>query len=99
MQPQAALEEDTIAIQIQIHTTLELHVQQTVAHPTIDQLDQVMELHARPLMVEVSQMVTILEVHQAGQTTTHLALVHRADLVLAQAIVPQVEVRVDPQVA
>ncbi len=73
--------------------------QQIVVLPTTGQLDQVMEPHVRPLMVEVSQMVTILVVHQAGQTTTHLALVLQADRVLAQALVLQVEVRVGPQAA
>ena len=55
--------------------------------------------HVHPLMVEVSQMATILEAHQAGQTTTHLALVLQADRVLAQALVLQVEVQVGPQAA
>jgi hypothetical protein len=51
-------------------------------------------------MVEASPMVTTLEAHQADQTTTtHLALVLLADRVLAQALVLQVEVRVDPQAA
>jgi len=50
-------------------------------------------------MAEASQMATILEAHRAGQTTTHLALVLRADRVLAKALVLQVEVRVDPQAA
>jgi hypothetical protein len=50
-------------------------------------------------MAEASQMATILEAHRAGQTTTHLALVLRADRVLAQATVLQVEVQADPQAA
>lgn len=58
-----------------------------------------MALHARPLMVEASPMVTILEAHRADQGQTHLATVLRADPVLEQAIVLQVEVRVDPQAA
>jgi len=99
MQLQAALEEDTIAIQIQIHTALVLRVQQMVAHPTIDRLDQVMEQHVRPLMTEPSPMVTILEALRADLVQTHLATALRADLVLVQAIVLQVEVRVDPQAA
>ena len=58
-----------------------------------------MALHVRPLMVEASPMVTILEAHRADQVQTHLATVLRADPVLEQAIVLQVEVRVDPQAA
>lgn len=58
-----------------------------------------MALHVRPLMVEASPMVTILEAHRADQVQTHLATVLLADPVLEQAIVLQVEVRVDPQAA
>jgi hypothetical protein len=50
-------------------------------------------------MVEASPMVTILEAHRADQVQTHLATVLLADPVLEQAIVLQVEVRVDPQAA
>ncbi len=76
-----------------------LPVRQTVVLLTTGLLDQVMELHVRPLMAEASQMATILEVHRADQVQTHLATVHQADRVLAQAIVLQVEVQVDPQAA
>jgi hypothetical protein len=58
-----------------------------------------MEQHVRPLMVEASQMATILEAHRVGRAQTHLTSVHRADLVLAQATVLQVEVQADPQAA
>jgi len=58
-----------------------------------------MALHVRPLMVEASPMVTILEAHRVDQVPTHLATVLRADPVLEQAIVLQVEVRVDLQAA
>jgi hypothetical protein len=96
---QAAPEEVTIAIQIQIHMVQELRVQQTVVLPTIGPLDQVMGLLARPLMVEASQMGTILEALQAGQITTHLALAPQAGQVLELVIALQVEVQVDPQEA
>ena len=99
LQHQAAPEEDTTAIRIQILTILELLVRQTVVHPITGPVGQTMALHVRPLMVEASQMATILEAHRADQTTTHLALVLRADRVLAKALVLQVEVRVDPQAA
>jgi hypothetical protein len=99
LQHQAVPEEDTIAIHIQILTILELHVQQTVVLPTIDPLDQVMELHVHPLLVEASQMATILEAHRAGRAQTLLTTVRQADLVLEQATVLQVEVQVDPQAA
>jgi len=58
-----------------------------------------MEQHVRPLMVEASQMATILEAHRVGRAQTHLTSVHQADLVLAQATVLQVEVQADPQAA
>jgi hypothetical protein len=58
-----------------------------------------MALHVRPLMVEASQMATILEVHQAGQAQTLLATVLQVGLALAQAPVLQVEAQVDPQAA
>jgi hypothetical protein len=99
LQHQAVPEEDTTAIHIQILTTVEQLARQTVVLLTIDPPDQVMELHARPPMAEASQMATILEAHLAGQTTTHLALVLRADRVLAIATVLQVEVQADPQAA
>jgi len=99
LQHQAAPGEDTTAIRIQILTILELLVRQTVVHPITGPVGQTMALHVRPLMVEASQMATILEAHRADQTTTHLALVLRADRVLAKALVLQVEVRVDPQAA
>jgi hypothetical protein len=50
-------------------------------------------------MVEASQMATILEAHRVGRAQTHLTLVPQADLVLAQALVLQVEVQADPQAA
>ena len=51
----------------------------TVAHPTIDRLDQVMEQHVRPLMVEASQMATILEAHRAGQAPILPAIALQAE--------------------
>jgi len=77
----------------------ELRVQQTVVLPTTGPLDQVMDLLVRPLMVEASQMGTILEALQAGQITTHLALAPQAGQVLELAIALQVEVQVGPQEA
>jgi hypothetical protein len=58
-----------------------------------------MEQHVRPLMVEASQMATILEAHRVGRAQTLLTTVRQADLVLEQATVLQVEVQVDPQAA
>jgi hypothetical protein len=99
LQHQAAPEEDTTAIRIQILTILELLVRQTVVHPITGPVDQTMALHVRPLMVEASQMATILEAHRAGRAQTLLTTVRQADLVLEQATVLQVEVQVDPQAA
>jgi len=99
LQHQAAPEEDTTAIRIQILTILELLVRQTVVHPITGPVGQTMALHVRPLMVEASQMATILEAHRVGRAQTHLTSVHQADLVLAQATVLQVEVQADPQAA
>jgi hypothetical protein len=96
---QAAPEEVTIVIRIQIHMVQELRVQQTVVLPTTGPLDQVMDLLVRPLMVEASQMGTILEALQAGQITTHLALALQAGQVLELVIALQVEVQVGPQEA
>ena len=99
LQHQAVPEEDTIAIHIQLLTILELRVRQTVVLPITGPVDQTMALHVLPLMVEASQMATILEAHRVGRAQTHLTLVHQADLVLAQALVLQVEVQADPQAA
>ena len=96
---QVILEEVILAAQIRVHTIQELLVRPTAVLLTIDPLDQVMALHVRPLMVEASPMVTILEAHRAGQAPTLQTTVLRADPVLEQAIVLQVEVRVDPQAA
>ena len=96
---QAALEEVTIAIRIQIHMVQELRVQQTVVLPTIGPLDQVMGLLARPLMVEASQMGTILEARKVDPLLILPVTAPQAGQVLELVIALQVEVQVGPQEA
>lgn len=50
-------------------------------------------------MAEVSQMDTAQVAHRAGQAPTLLVLALQADQALEVALVLQVEVQVDPQVA
>jgi hypothetical protein len=95
---QAAPEEVTIAIRIQIHMVQELRVQQTVVLPTTGPLDQVMDLLVRPLMVEASQMGTILEARKVDPLLILPVIAPQAGQVLELAIALQVEVQVDPQV-
>lgn len=67
--------------------------------PTIGLPDQVIGLIGPPpRMDELSQIVTTLEAHQAGQAQI-LATAPQADLVMEEAMMLQVEVQVDPQAA
>jgi hypothetical protein len=77
----------------------ELRVQQTVVLPTTGPLDQVMDLLVRPLMVEASQMGTILEARKVDPLLTLPVIAPQAGQVLELAIALQVEVQVDPQEA
>ena len=77
---QVAPVEAILAVQIWVHMIPEPLVRRTVVLPTIDLLDQVMGQLVLP-MIEVSQIVITKEARRAGQATTLLALVLRADLV------------------
>ena len=77
----------------------ELRVQQTVVLPTTGPLDQVMDLLVRPLMVEASQMGTILEARKVDPLLILPVTAPQAGQVLELAIALQVEVQVDPQEA
>ncbi len=96
---QAAPEEVTIAIRIQIHMVQELRVQQTVVLPTTGLLDQVMDLLVRLLMVEASQMGTILEARKVDPLLILPVIAPQAGQVLELVTALQVEVQVDPQEA
>jgi hypothetical protein len=77
----------------------ELRVQQTVVLPTTGPLDQVMDLLVRPLMVEASQMGTILEARKVDPLLILPVIAPQAGQVLELVTALQVEVQVDPQEA
>jgi len=99
LQYQAVPVEDTTAIQTQIPTTLELRVRQLAVLLTTGPLDLVMEPLAPPHTEEQNHLVTILEAHRVGRAQTPQALALQVDQVLEVALVLQVEVQVDPQLA
>jgi len=76
-----------------------LRVRQLAVLLTTGPLDQIMEPLAPPLTEEQNHLATILEAHQVGRAQTPQALALQADQVLEVALVLQVEVQVDPQVA